>query len=129
MTTDTRTMMDSVGVAANDEAIAAIDALGDCVKASTACAMAMVVGGMATEVRLALNCADVCDATGHVLARGLAADPRLVAAVVEAAVVACEASAAACGAHSEHHAHCRLHSDSARTCADALRALQKTLVG
>ena len=130
MTTDTRKMMDSIGGAVSDEAVAAIDALCDCVKASTACAMAMVEGGsMAAEVRLALNCADVCDSTGRVLARGLAADPRVVAAMIEAAVVACEASATACGAHAKCHDHCQLHSSSAQACADALRALQKTLLG
>lgn len=42
-----------------------------------------------------------------------------------AGAAACAASAAACGAHSDHHPHCRLHSASARRCADALRAPQK----
>ena len=49
--------------------------------------------------------------------------------VVEAAIMACEASAAACGAHAECHDHCRLHSGFAQACADALRLLQKTLLG
>jgi hypothetical protein len=90
--------------------------------------MAMVdTGGMVTEVRRALDCADLCDATERVVSRGPAADPGVVAAAVEAAAVACEASAAACGAHAGHHDHCRLHSASAQACAAALRALQQTL--
>ncbi len=130
MTTDTRKLMESAGGTASAELTAAIDALEDCEKASNACAMAMVDGGgMAAEVHQALDCADVCDSTERVLSRGKAPDPRVVAAVVGAAIVACEASAAACGAHAEHHAHCRLHSGSARASADALRALQKTLGG
>jgi hypothetical protein len=130
MTTDTRKMMNSASGSVSDELTAAIDALEDCEKASNACAMAMVDGGgMAAEVHQALDCADVCDSTERVLSRGPAPDPRVVAAVVEAAIVACEASAAACGAHAEHHAHCRLHSISAQACADVLQALQKTLVG
>jgi hypothetical protein len=130
MTTDTRKLMESTSGTASAELTAAIDALEDCEKASNACAMAMVDGGgMAAEVHQALDCADVCDSTERVLSRGPAPDARVVAAVVGAAIVACEASAAACGAHAEHHTHCRLHSGSARACAGALRALQDTLAG
>jgi hypothetical protein len=130
MTNDTHEMMDSAGDTASVELIAAIDALGACAKASNACAMAMVKSGdMAAEVQQALDCADVCDSTERVLSRGPAPDPRVVAAVVDAAIAACEASAAACGAHAEHHAHCGLHSRSAQACADVLNTLQKTLVG
>jgi hypothetical protein len=130
MTTDTRKMMESVGGTASAELTAAIDALEDCEKASNACAMAMVQGGgMAAEVHRALDCADVCDSTERVLSRTQAPDPKVVSAVVGAAIVACDASAAACGAHAAHHDHCRLHSGSAKACADALRALQGTLPG
>jgi hypothetical protein len=128
--TDTHEMMDSTGETASDELIAAIDALEACEKASNACAMAMVTsGGMANEVHQALDCADVCGSTERVLSRGTTPDPRVVAAVVAAAIAACDASAAACGAHAEHHTHCRLHSTSAKACADALRKLQGTLPG
>lgn len=130
MTTDTRKLIAGADSGVSDEFTAAIDALEDCEKASNACAMAMVTaGGMAAEVRQALDCADVCDAAERVLSRGMSPDPRVVAAVVEAAIAACEASAAACGAHAEHHDHCRLHSGSAKACADALRALMGTLAG
>lgn len=124
--TDTRNMLDAAHGDPSTEVAAAIDALRDCEQTCTSCAMAMVeTGGMATEVRRALDCADLCDAAERVLARGPHSDPSVVAAAVEAAAVACEASAAACGAHADHHEHCRLHSSSARACADALRALQK----
>jgi hypothetical protein len=126
--TDTQAMVDAAGGAHSSKLSAAIDALRDCEQTCTSCSMAMVAsGGMVTEVRRALDCADLCDAAERVLSRGPAADSTVVAAAVEAAAVACEASAAACGAHAEHHEHCRLHSTSAAACADALRALQKTL--
>jgi hypothetical protein len=122
MMTDTRTMIDSAYGSPTLELTAAIDALRDCEQTCTSCAMAMVdSGGMVTEVRRALDCADLCDAAERVLSRGPAADPGVIAAVVEAVAVACEASAAACGAHAGHHDHCRLHSASAQ----ALRALQQ----
>jgi hypothetical protein len=124
--TDIAQMVDSTGGTPGPELVAAIAALRDCEQVSNACAMAMVqTGGMVVEVRRALDCADVCEAAERVLSRSQAPDPAVVAAVVEAAALACEASATACAAHAEHHPHCRLHSASARTCAEALRMLQK----
>jgi hypothetical protein len=126
--TDTRTMVEAAHGAPTPELAAAIDALRDCEQTCTSCSMAMVESGdMVAEVRAALDCADLCDAAERVLSRGPASNPRVVAASVEAAAVAREASATACGAHAGHHAHCRLHSLSAQACADALRTLQKTL--
>jgi hypothetical protein len=128
--TDTRDMLNAAHGDPSPELTGAIDALRDCEETCTSCAMAMVdTGGMAAEVRRALDCADLCDAAERVLARGPHSDPRVIAAAVEAAAVACEASAAACGPHAEHHAHCRLHSASAQACADALRALQQKASG
>jgi hypothetical protein len=129
MTNDTREMMDSTGGTSSDELIAAIDALGACEKVSNMCAMAMVQGGgMAAEVHQALDCADVCESTQRVLSRGAAPVAQVTAAVVAAAIVVCEASAVACGAHCGHHVHCQLHSASARACVDALRSLEKALL-
>lgn len=123
---DTEEMIRNTGGVVTVELVTAIDALRGCELASGSCAMAMVEsGGMVVEVRRALDCADVCAAAHRVLSRGPAPD----AAVNAAALVACDASAAACGAHADHHEHCRLHSAGARACADALRALQKVLGG
>ncbi|OLT11889.1 hypothetical protein BJF78_25510 [Pseudonocardia sp. CNS-139] len=125
---DTLQVIDNAGagpVPAHAELARVIDALRECEQVSNSCAMAMVeVGGMVTEVRRALDCADMCDAAERILSRGPATDPGIVAAVVEACLRACEASARACGAHADHHVHCRLHSASARRCAEALRGLQ-----
>ena len=125
--TDVGEMVASTGGTPSGELVAAISALRDCEQVSNACAMAMVeAGGMVLEVRRALDCADVCEAAERVLSRNQSPDPVVIAAVVDAAAVACEASSAACGAHADHHPHCRLHSASAARCAAALRALQET---
>jgi hypothetical protein len=126
--TDTRTLITTTGGTPNAELAAALDALRDCERASTACAMAMVeTGGMVTEIRRALDCADQCAATERILSRSIAPDSAVIAAVVQAAVVAVEASGQACGAHAEHHPHCRLHARTAGECATALYALQQTI--
>ena len=133
MSRPTRQMIDSAGAApepAHAELAAVIDALRECEQASNACAMAMVeVGGMVTEVRRDLDCADVCDATQRVLSRGPAADAHLEAALVQACILACQASSEACGRHADHLEHCRLHSESATRCADGLRTLAGSLAG
>ena len=123
---DTQAMLDSAG-GGSGELASALDALTACEQASTVCATAMdELGGMAFEVHRALDCADVCAATRRVLSRVAHQDPRVVAAVIESAVVACESSAADCDAQADHHEHCRRHSAAAHVCAQALRALQKT---
>ncbi len=128
--TDTRAMVDAAGGTPDAALTAAIDALRDCAQTCTACSMAMVAtGGMVTEVRRALDCADLCAAAERVLSRGPAADQGVLTAAVEAAAVACAASAAACAAHAEHHEHCRLHAASAAACADALRGWQRSVSG
>ncbi|MFR9805466.1 hypothetical protein ACL02T_24740 [Pseudonocardia sp. RS010] len=122
--TDIAAMVKETGTAATPELVGAIEALVDCAQVSSACAGAMVrTGGMADEVRLALDCADVCTAAARVLSRG-AGHPTVIGATVEAAAVACEAGAVACGKHGDHHVHCRLHASSARACGQALRTLQ-----
>ncbi|GAA4905381.1 hypothetical protein EV188_102214 [Actinomycetospora succinea] len=106
----------------------ALDALHHCEKVSTSCAIAMTAtGGMAAEVRLALDCADVCAAAHRVLARGEGGDAATLAGILDAAVRASDASAAACGAHADHHDHCRRHAESAAACSRAVTAVRTTL--
>ncbi|MCW2722826.1 hypothetical protein [Pseudonocardia sp.] len=129
--TETLQVIDSAGagpVPAHAELAAVIDAVRECEQASNACAMAMVeAGGMVAEVRRALDCADMCDVTERILSRGPATDLNIVGSVVHACVMACQASAAACGPHAAQYEHCRLHSESAKRCAEALQHLEVSL--
>ncbi|GAA1386733.1 hypothetical protein GCM10009613_21180 [Pseudonocardia kongjuensis] len=100
---------------------AVVEILHEAERASTACASAMVgAGGMEREVLLALDCADLCSAAARVLGRRHG-DEAVARAAVEAAMLACEASSAACGAHAGHHEHCRRHSEITRDAAALLR--------
>jgi hypothetical protein len=123
--TDTRTTLETTGAEVTTALTEAVDALRDCEATSTACAMAMAAtGGMVAEIRRALDCADQSAATARILLRAQAPDEAVLNAVVEAAVVACEASAAECGPHADRHDHCRVHAQSASACATSLRALR-----
>jgi hypothetical protein len=125
--TITLEMIDSSGAGprpAHDQLAAAIDVLRDCEQVSNACAMAMIdLGEMVNEVRRALDCADICQVTERVLSRGPATDAKIDRALVEACILACQASAEACGRHADHHEHCRIHSECAARCANALDKL------
>jgi hypothetical protein len=87
--------------------------------------MAMISEGEGTAVatRRALDCADVCQATLRVLSRASSSDARLMRALVQACIVACQGSRFECGQHAEHHEHCRLHSEAAERAATALQDL------
>lgn len=103
----------------------AITALGNCQEAVTACAgaMLMVGEGMESGVLRDLDCADVVQATARVLTRAAGMDRTLLAAQLEACLVACERSHEFCREHAEHLPHCRICSESTEECADACREL------
>lgn len=112
-----------------DELATCLSALADLDRDSTSCAVAMTAGGggVTSATRAALDAADIAATAGRVLARGEAADLTVVKSVLEAAAVAAERSARECGAHAEHSAHCRIHSESASRCAELLRSQLSSL--
>jgi hypothetical protein len=127
-------ILDATGSrAANlDRLAAAIDALSECERDSTACAAAMVGladGSMVTATQAALDCTDVCGAASRVLARTAAPDDRVIRETLEAAIAAAERSASECGKHADHHEHCRVMSQSGRRAVDAGRNALSTYTG
>jgi hypothetical protein len=78
-------------------------------------------------IRLCLDCADACDATGRIVTRQTAPDLRLIRAIVEACAVACLACAEECDRHAAHHEHCRLCAEACRRCKKACDDLLATI--
>ncbi len=97
-----------------------IDACFDCVQACTNCADACLgeedVQMLSRCIRLDLDCADVCDATGRILSRQLAFPPQMVRVALEACVQAVRLCGEECEKHAEHHEHCRVCAESCRRC-------------
>ena len=91
-----------------------------CARACTACADACLaeehVERLAACVRLDLDCADVCDVTGRLVARSTPDGADLTRAQVEACALACAACAAECERHADEHEHCRLCAEACRAC-------------
>ena len=97
----------------------------DCGASCTACADASLserdLAELTGVIRLALDCADVCEAT-----RQSRPDIRLVRSTIEACAAACAACAEECDRHAAHHEPCRICADVCRRCkaaCDAVRAV------
>ncbi len=106
-----------------------VDALSDCEEAVTACAAGMVgepdVDRMRTAILHDLDCGDVVVATRRLLTRATGEDGALLAAQLEACLIACQRSHEACRRTADAHEHCRLCSEATQRAAEACRqALQ-----
>jgi hypothetical protein len=103
-----------------DALLRCIDDCIDCGATCTSCADACLgepdALDLVRSIRLNLDCADVCEAAGRVLARQTEADLAVVRAVVEACVVACRVCAEECEHHAAHHDHCRVCAEVCRRC-------------
>jgi hypothetical protein len=78
-------------------------------------------------IRLDLDCADVCHATGRVLTRQTSFEPRLARPLLEACVQACRVCAEECERHADHHVHCRICAEVCRSCEQACEDLLASL--
>jgi Domain of Unknown Function (DUF326) len=108
-----------------------IDECLACLQSCTACADADVgedaVANMRRCIRLCLDCADVCDATGRILSR----QTEYVAATTRAQVSSCRELCALCAEecerHAAHHEHCRLCAEQCRRCEEACAAVLEAI--
>ena len=72
-------------------------------------------------VRICLDCADICDATGRVLSRHTGYDANLTRAVLEACAAACKACGDECARHEQDH--CQRCAEACRACAEECRRM------
>jgi hypothetical protein len=98
-----------------------------CTQTCTSCADSSIaeddVDPMRLSIRLCLDCADVCDATGRIAARLTGRPSAPITTVLEACVDACRRCGDECEKHAKHHEHHRLCADECRRCEAACRAL------
>ncbi len=108
-----------------------IEACFDCVQACTACADACLgeenPKELARCIRLDLDCADVCEATGKILSRQTAFEPRVTRVGLEATIQATRLCGEECEKHAEHHEHCRVCMEACRRCEETCKQVLQTL--
>ena len=110
-----------------------IEACFDCELASITCADACMgeqdFAMLRQCARLNLDCADLCAATGRMVARQADPDAALWRATLEACIQACKSSGDECAKHAKTHEHCRRCADACRRCEKACRDLLQALPG
>ena len=108
-----------------------IEACGACAQACTACADACLAEESVAElrrcIRLDLDCADLCAATGAVLARQTEPARALMRRQTDALAEICDACAFECEQHASMHEHCKVCGEACRLCAQRCRRLLETL--
>ena len=72
-------------------------------------------------IRLNLDCADICAATGAMASRRTGSNIAVLKAVITACAEACRACAEECSRHAEMHEHCRICAEACRSCEQACR--------
>jgi hypothetical protein len=108
-----------------DEAtlVECIEACFDCAQSCAACADACIGEGnlqmLARCIRLDLDCADICFATGRILSRQTATEPQMLRASLQACAEACRLCVEECENHAGHHEHCGACAESCRRCEQA----------
>ena len=109
-----------------------IEACFDCAQACTACADACLgeqnIQMVIRCIRLDLDCADICDATGKVLSRQTAFEPAMTRAALQACATACRLCGDECETHAQHGMqHCAACADACRRCEQACNQLISAL--
>jgi hypothetical protein len=108
-------------VLSNNALLACSRACFDCAQTCTACADACLAEAdpkaLARCIRLDLNCADLCDATGRIISRQTAFEAQMVSAVLLACTMTCRVCGDECQRHARHGMkHCRVCTDACRHC-------------
>jgi hypothetical protein len=99
-----------------------------CATCADACLEEDDVADLVQCIRLLLDCSDICDATGRLIARAGRRDERTLEAMLEACARVCRACGAECAGHAETMRHCRVCADMCGRCAVACEAMTNALV-
>lgn len=115
----------------NDALIRCIEACYDCAQACTACADACLGEDMVKQltqcIRLNLDCADLCIATGALASRRTGSNELVLRTTIEACAEACRLCGEECARHAEHHEHCRVCAEVCRRCQQACTQAAQTI--
>ena len=106
----------------------AISALGICEQICTSCADACLgesedLNHLVRCIRTNLDCAEICATTGRLLTRQTETDGPVVQAQLRVCVLACQACADECAAHTSMHGHCATCADTCRYCQESCNRL------
>ena len=100
-----------------------IDECYACAQACTACADACLAEEMVQQlkqcIRLNLDCADVCAATGALASRRTGSNEQILRQMLQVCATACQVCGEECQRHAGHHEPCRICAEACRRCQQA----------
>ncbi len=110
----------------------AIDACFTCVEACNACADACLsekaVSTLVNCIRLNLDCAAACNATGNIMVRANKAGNRQpLEAQLTTCIAFCRACSRECSNHAQMHQHCKVCMEACDACAKACENMLNAL--
>ncbi|MBU1538416.1 MAG: four-helix bundle copper-binding protein [Alphaproteobacteria bacterium] len=115
----------------NEALIRAIEEAYACAATCRICADACLGESMVSDmvqcIRLDLDCADICAATGAVGARRTGSNEAVIKWMLKVCAEACAACATECEKHAGMHEHCRICAEACRRCEDACRKAADTI--
>ena len=115
---------------ANDALIRCIEECYDCAQTCTSCADACLgeqsVQKLTQCIRLNLDCADVCAATGAVASRRTGSNEEVIQQMLTACEAACRLCGEECARHASMHEHCKVCADACRRCQQACAQAQRS---
>jgi hypothetical protein len=99
-----------------------------CTTCADACLSEQDIARFVACIRLNLDCAQVCTATGAIVSRANKAGNRqLLEAQLTTCIAFCRACARECEHHADVHKHCRVCADACLACAEACDQMLSTL--
>jgi Domain of Unknown Function (DUF326). len=115
----------------NDALIHCIEECYDCAQTCITCADACLgedkVAELVQCIRLNMDCADVCNATGAVATRRSGSNEAVIRAMLESCATACRLCAEECERHAQMHQHCRICAEECRSCEDSCRKAMQSM--
>lgn len=110
----------------SEQLLSCIEECYDCAQTCTTCADACLAEDMVKYlvqcIRLDLDCADICHATGAMASRRTGSNADVLRLTLQACAEACRACGEECARHADMHEHCRICAAACRRCEEACRS-------
>jgi hypothetical protein len=114
-----------------DALLRCIEECYSCAQTCTSCADACLAEKMVDQlkqcIRLNLDCADICAATGSMASRRTGSNEQTLRQVIETCAAACRVCGDECEKHAQQHEHCRICAEACRRCEQACNEATKVV--
>lgn len=98
-----------------------------CTTCADACLGEEMDGPLKQCIRLNMDCADICIATGTLASRRSGSNEAILKEMLKLCESACRLCAEECEKHASQHEHCLICGETCRRCEEACRAAASTI--